>query len=118
MNIKKRKILINDLVLLASIGVYEQEKKQKQKIKINLEVLLTNESEPNKDDLNSTQDYCKFRKLVLEIVERKHYELIETIANQIYSDIIDQKCTLGVKVKIIKPDIFNDCEVGYELSNI
>ena len=50
MKIRKRKIFINHLELMASIGVYEEEKKNKQKIIINLEILKTNETEPKGDN--------------------------------------------------------------------
>ena len=118
MSTKKRKILINNLELMASIGVYEKEKKQKQKIIINLEILLTNESEPKNDNFLETQDYSQFRKIIKDIVESQHFELLEILTNKIHSTIIKKKFILGVNVTISKPDIFDDCEVAYQVSNI
>ena len=118
MKTKKRKILINNLELMASIGVYEKEKKHKQKIIINLEILLTNKSEPQNDDFLETQDYSQFRKNIKDIVESQHFELLEILTNKIYSNIIEKKFILGAKVTIFKPDIFDDCEVAYEVSSI
>ena len=118
MKTKKRKILINNLVLMASIGVYEKEKKHKQKIIISLEVLLTNESEPKNDNFLETQDYSQFRKNIKDIVQSQHFELLEILTNKIYSTIIEKKFILGAKVTISKPDIFDDCEVAYEVSSI
>jgi dihydroneopterin aldolase len=46
MKVKKRKIFINNLILIASIGVYEKEKKNKQKIIVNF-VDLTRTSDKN-----------------------------------------------------------------------
>ena len=79
MRTKKRKILINNLELMASIGVYEKEKKYKQKIIINLEILLTNESEPKNDNFLETQDYSQFRKIIMDIVASQHFELLEIL---------------------------------------
>ena len=115
---KKRKILINNLELMASIGVYEKEKKQKQKIIINLEILLTNESEPKNDNFLETQDYSQFRKIIKDIVESQHFELLEILTNKIHSTIIKKRFILGANVTISKPDIFDDCEVAYQVSNI
>ena len=115
---RKRKILINNLVLMAYVGVYEQEKKNKQKIIVNIEILLTNESEPKNDNLEETQDYSQFRKYIKDIIESQHFELLEILTNKIHSTIIKNKFVFGVKVKVSKPDIFDDCEVAYELSNI
>ena len=118
MKIRKRKIFINNLNLIASIGVYEQEKKNKQKIIVNLEILLTNDTEPQSDNLQQTQDYSQFRKCVTEVVESKHFDLLEILAKKIHTTISKNKFVLGVKVNISKPDIFDNCEVAYELSSI
>ncbi len=115
---RKRKIFINNLILTASIGVYEQEKKIKQKIIVNLEILLTNDTEPQSDYLQQTQDYSQFRKSATDIVDSKHFDLLETLTKKIHTTISQNKFVLGVKVNISKPDIFDNCEVAYELSNI
>ena len=118
MKARKRKIFINNLILIASIGVYEKEKKNKQKIIVNLEILLTNNTEPLSDNLEETQDYSQFRKCVTDIVQSEHFDLLEILTKKIYADISKNEFVLGVKVNISKPDIFDNCEVAYELSSI
>ena len=118
MKARKRKIFINNLILIASIGVYEKEKKNKQKIIVNLEILLTNNTEPLSDNLEETQDYSQFRKCVTDIVQSEHFDLLEILTKKIYATISKNEFVLGVKVNISKPDIFDNCEVAYELSSI
>ena len=118
LNIRKRKIFINNFELMASVGAYEVEKEQKQKIIIDLEIYLTNDSETKTDELNQTQDYSQFRTLVKDIISSRHFQLLEILTDKIYEEIIKNEFVLGVKVKITKPDIFYDCEVAYQLSNI
>ena len=118
MKARKRKIFINNLILIASIGVYEKEKKNKQKIIVNLEILLTNNTEPLSDNLEETQDYSQFRKCVTDIVQSEHFDLLEILTKKIYAVISKKEFVLGVKVNISKPDIFDNCEVAYELSSI
>ena len=118
MKARKRKIFINNLILIASIGVYEKEKKNKQKIIVNLEILLTNNTEPQNDNLQETQDYSQFRKCVTDIVQSEHFDLLEILTKKIYAAISKNEFVLGVKVNISKPDIFDNCEVAYELSSI
>ena len=118
MKIRKRKIFINHLELMASIGVYEEEKKNKQKIIINLEILMTNETQPKYDKLQDTQDYSQFRKTTKDIVDSQHFQLLEILTNKIHSSINENKFVVGSRVTISKPNIFDDCEVAYELSNI
>ena len=102
----------------ASIGVYEHEKQNKQKIIINVELLLSNDSEPKQDNLESTQDYSQFRKCLIEIIQSQHFQLLEILVAKIHSTLMINTYVIGVKVNISKPNIFNDCEVAYELSNI
>ena len=116
--IRKRKIFINNLVLTASIGVYEEEKNNKQKIKVNLEILLSNDTEPQSDNLEETQDYSQFRKCVVDIVESQHFDLLEILTKKVHVDISSNKFVIGVRVNISKPDIFENCEVAYEISSI
>ena len=118
MKARKRKIFINNLILIASIGVYEKEKKNKQKIIVNLEILLTNNTEPLSYNLEETQDYSQFRKCVVDTVESQHFDLLEILTKKIHSSISKNKFVLGAKVNISKPDIFENCEVAYELSSI
>jgi len=116
--IRKRKIFINNLILTASIGVYEEEKNNKQKIIVNLEILLSNDTEPQSDNLEETQDYSQFRKCVVDIVESQHFDLLEILTKKVHADISSNKFVVGVRVNISKPDIFQNCEVAYEISSI
>ena len=118
MKARNRKILIHNLIIHASIGVYEHEKKNQQKIIVNVELLLSNNSEPKNDSLESTQDYSQFRKCLIDIIQSQHFQLLEILVEKIYSNLMIHSYVIGVKVKISKPDIFSDCEVAYELSNI
>ena len=115
---KNRKILINNLIMQASVGVYETEKQNKQRIIVNVELLLSNDTEPKLDNLEATQDYSQFRKCLIDIIESQHFHLLEVLVEKVYSTLVRNSYVIGAKVKISKPDIFNDCEVAYELSNI
>ena len=118
MKIRNRKILINNLIIQASIGVYEKEKKNKQRIIVNVELLLSNDTEPKQDNLEATQDYSQFRKCLIDIIQSQHFQLLEVLVEKIHSTLMINSYVIGAKVNISKPDIFNDCEVAYELSNI
>ena len=118
MKIRNRKILINNLIMQASVGVYENEKQNKQRIIVNVEVLLSNDTEPKQDNLEATQDYSQFRKCLIDIIRSQHFQLLEVLVEKIHSTLMINSYVLGAKVNISKPDIFNDCQVAYEISNI
>ena len=115
---RNRKIIINNLIMQASVGVYENEKQNKQRIIVNVELLLSNDTEPKQDNLEATQDYSQFRKCLIDIIESQHFHLLEVLVEKIHSTLMRNSYVIGTKVKISKPDIFDDCEVAYELSNI
>ena len=112
-----KKILIENLICNASVGVYENEKLNKQKIIISLEILLINKIKTDTDDLNDVADYGKFRRAILDVVNSKHFNLIETLAENLVNRIETFDKVQNIKIKITKPDIFNDCSVSYEISN-
>ena len=102
MKVRNRKILINNLIIQASIGVYEHEKINKQKIIVNVELLLSNDSEPKQDNLESTQDYSEFRKCLIDIIQSQHFQLLEILVEKIHSTlmknsyVIEQKHALKI----------------------
>ena len=118
MRVRNRKIFINNLILQASVGVYEHEKKNKQKLIVNVELVLSNDSEPKQDNLESTQDYSQFRKCLIDIIQSQHFQLLEVLVEKMHSTLMVNSYVIGAKVNISKPNIFDDCEVAYELSNI
>ena len=118
MKLRNRKILINNLIIQASVGVYEHEKQFKQKIIVNVELLLSNDSKPKQDNLESTQDYSQFRKSLIDIIQSLLFQLLDTLVEKIHWTLMINTYVIGAKVNISKPNIFNDCEVAYELSNI
>ena len=112
MNVRNRKIFINNFIIQASVGVYEHEKQHKQKIIVNVELLLSNDSEPKQDNLESTQDYSEFRKCLIDIIQSQHFQLLEILVEKIHSTLMKNSYVIGAKVNISKPNIFNDCEVA------
>ena len=107
MKVRNRKILINNLIIQASVGVYEHEKQFKQKIIVNVELLLSNDSEPKQDYLESTQDYSQFRKCLVDIIQSQHFQLLETLVEKIHSNLMINTYVIGAKVNISKPNILS-----------
>ncbi len=113
-----QKILIEDLKIDVFIGAYSAERTKKQKIIINLELILLNHnSKTSTDNLEDITDYAQFRKLILKIVKERNYHLLETLADTILKRIKKNVQVRGIKLKITKPDIFDDCSVSYEVSD-
>ena len=112
-----KKIFIENLICNAYLGVYEEEKNSKQKIIINLEILLIKNIKTNSDNLDDVADYGKFRRTILNVVNTKHYNLIETLAETLINKCKSLDKVKYIKIKITKPNAFDDCNVAYEISN-
>ena len=114
--IRKQKLFIKDFVVNASIGVYKKEKENRQKIIFDIEIELDNSRPPVKDKLSEVTDYGQFRRIVLDIVKTKHYNLLEKLANDISNEFFKITSLAKLRIRITKPDIFEDCKVSFELT--
>lgn len=112
-----QKLLIENLEIYTFIGAYEAERKKKQKIILNLEILLKTNLKFNTDNLDDIVDYSQFRRIILDTVCKKNFNLIETLALTILHKVKNNSQVKGIKLKITKPDIFEDCSVSFEISD-
>ena len=76
----KRKVLINDLTLLMSIGIHDFEKIEKQEVKFNINIDIDPLLTPIKNKLSSIVNYETVVKAVTRLTKNKDYELLETLA--------------------------------------
>ena len=74
---------------------------------------------PTKKEINETLNYNLVYTKIKEIAKSQHFNLVETLANQIFKYIISFDKITHLSVSISKPDIYEDCEeVGYKISSI
>lgn len=110
------KIFINRLSLEMSIGVHEHEKIKKQLILVSVEAEVKNSGSWKSDDISETVSYEEFAIIAKRLAESKHYNLVESFAEDIADKILVLSKVVSVKVRIEKPDIFNDVQsVGAEI---
>ena len=112
----KRKVLIKDLVLKIFVGIHKFEKKKKQRVRFNLIINIDQNLIPNDKDLKSIVDYEKVIKTIEKITSRKHYLLLETLAEKIFSKLFENLRIKKIRLRIEKLDIIvNTSSVGIEL---
>lgn len=111
------KIFFRQLKMQASIGVLPHEKQHRQTIIIDLEFAIDIASAAKNDSLADTVDYAAVKNSIHAVVDRQHYQLIETLANSIAAELKQQFALQSLRLSISKPDIFADMEsVGVSLS--
>ena len=112
----KRKILIKDLVLNMLVGIHSFEKKKKQRVKFNLVININQNLVPNDKDLKSIVNYEQVIKVINKIIARKHYPLLETLAEKIFDKLFENMRIKKILLRIEKLDVIkNTTSVGIEL---
>jgi len=112
----KRKILIKDLVLKMLVGIHKFEKKKKQRVRFNLVINIDQNLTPNDKDLKSIVNYEQVIKTITKITSGKHYLLLETLAEKIFSKLFENLRIKKILLRIEKLDVIkNTTSVGIEL---
>ena len=113
----KRKVLISDLTLLISVGIHDFEKIEKQEVKFNINIDINPLLTPIENKLNSIVNYETIIKDVTRLTKNKHYELLETLAEDIFFILFKNINIKSIKLKIEKTQIIkNASSVGIEIT--
>ena len=112
----KRKVIITDLTLLMSIGIHDFEKIKKQEVKFNINIDINPLLAPIENKLDSIVNYETAIKEVTKLAKKKHYELLETLAEDIFFKLFKNTKIKKIKLKIEKTEIIqNTSSVGIEI---
>ena len=113
----EKKILIKDLTLDLQLGYYDFEKEKKQKVKFNLEVSYQDKNPTNDKDIKSIVNYSKIVKLIEKLAKNKHYNFLETLAEDVFDELFKDKRIDKITLQIEKLEIMKDCSsVGIQIS--
>ena len=113
----EKKILIKDLTLDLQLGYYDFEKEKKQKVKFNLEVSYQDKNPTNDKDIKSIVNYSKIVKLIEKLVKNKHYNFLETLAEDVFDELFADKRIDKIILQIEKLEILKQCtSVGIQIS--
>ena len=113
----EKKILINDLILNLKLGYFDFEKEKDQKVKFSLEVNYQDKKPSNDKDLKSIVNYDKIVRLIKKLVKNKHYNFLETLAEDVFDVLFKDKRIDKITLQIEKLEIMKDCSsVGIQIS--
>jgi dihydroneopterin aldolase len=100
----------------ANLGILEHEKTGPQPIQVDTELNLgTQPLLPSDDDIMHVLDYRKVRKIIIDECTAEHINLLETLIGKVSNRLMQLPGVLGVRVKIAKLEIFEDCEVAIRM---
>lgn len=107
-------VLVNDLTIPMSIGIYDHEKQTRQNVIINIKAYVTKAKDvTNISEVASYEDMVNH---VLGLSRSRHYDLVETFCEEIATIILAFKTVNAVQIRVEKPDIIKETKsVGVEI---
>lgn len=112
-----RRVFVRDLELMASVGVFEMEKRYEQRVVVSLDLWVVDDYDGRSDALSAVLDYGAVVAGVRAIVETGHTNLIETLAERIAAAALADARVVSAVVRLEKPDIVPGCRsVGIEIT--
>ena len=100
----------------ANLGILEHEKTAPQPIQVDAELNLGPQPLlPRDDDISHVLDYRKVRKIIIDECTAEHVNLLESLIGKLSHRLMQLHGVKGVRVKIAKLEIFEDCEVAIRM---
>ena len=100
----------------AHLGILAHEKSSPQPIQVDAELSLGAQPlEPHDDDIAHVLDYRKVRQIIIDECTAEHVNLLETLIGKLAHRLLLLPGVQGVRVKIAKLEIFDDCEVAIRM---
>ncbi|HRA62489.1 MAG TPA: dihydroneopterin aldolase [Burkholderiaceae bacterium] len=104
---------LTGLRFAASLGILDIEKTGPQPIQVDAELNLgPQDLHPQDDEINHVLDYRKIRQIIIDECTAQHVNLLETLIGKLAQRLMQIPGVKGVRVKIAKLEIFDDCEVA------
>ena len=113
----EKKILIKDLILDLKLGYYDFEKEKPQKVKFSLEIDYEDKKPTSDKDIKSIVNYGQVVKLITKLTKNKHYNFLETLAEDVFDVLFKDKRIGKIMLKIEKLEIIKECaSVGIQIT--
>ena len=113
----EKKILINELILDLKLGYYDFEREKTQKVKFSLEIDYEDKKPTNDKDIKSIVNYGQVVKLIRKLTKNKHYNFLETLAEDTFDVLFKDERIGKIMLKIEKLEILKGCSsVGIQIT--
>ncbi len=110
------RIFVRDLVLACSIGVYDHEKEAPQRVRFNVDLRVRRSSGAIGDDLANVLSYDDVIHGIRDLTAERHFNLVETLAEEVATLCLANQRVARVQVKIEKLDVHPEAAaVGVEI---
>ncbi|HIF9259031.1 TPA: dihydroneopterin aldolase [Photobacterium damselae] len=96
-------VFIEQLEVIASIGVYDWEQEIKQKLVLDLEMAHDNRPAALQDDVMLALDYAAVSQAVTDFVSSQPFLLVERVAEEVADLIMTQFQAPWLRIRVAKP---------------
>ncbi len=104
---------IKGLRFQANLGILKHETITPQPIQVDAELNMGEQPlQPEDADITSVLDYRKVRDIIIADCTERHINLLESMIGKLCLRLMAIPGVKGVRVKIAKLEIFEDCEVA------
>src|SRR5262245_35757237 len=111
-----RRVFVRDFEIVASVGVFEHEKRYEQRILLSTDLAVRDDYDGVSDRLEDVLDYSTLVEGIALLVQQEHVNLLETLAERIARHCLADQRVESIRVRIEKPDALPMCRsVGVEL---
>jgi dihydroneopterin aldolase len=105
-------VYLKNYIVVAKHGYYKEEHAKAQRFVVSVMVSCDVRSAGLHDDLKETLNYEYLRSTVYQVLMKSPHSLVESLAEEIASNVLTHPKTLSVEIDIAKPDVWDDCVPG------
>ncbi len=96
-------VFIEGLTVFTTIGAFEWEQTITQKLILDIEMAWDNRHSAQSDDVNDCLSYSDVANRVITYLETQAFALVERVAEEIATLLMQEFNTPGVRIKVSKP---------------
>jgi dihydroneopterin aldolase len=99
----------------ANLGLLAHELQSAQPIEVHAELNMGRQPlVPETDQLQAVLDYRTVRQVIIDECTGIHVNLLESLTGRLCRKLLEFPGVVGVRIKIVKLEIFDDCTVSIE----
>lgn len=108
-------IHLDALEVRMGLGIHDHERAAPQRVMLNVAMDCAY-PEPPEDRIEAVVDYDFLREAIRKLVESRHFELQETLCDEVARLAMRDARVMGARVRSMKLDVYPDARVGCEIA--
>ena len=108
-------VLLEALEVMIGVGIHPVERAGPQRVLVSVWLYCDYGNVAPEDRIEAVVDYDFLRERILALAGSRHFELQETLCDEIATLALVDARVAGVRVRTMKTDIYPDARVGCEV---